>query len=44
MTTEAEAIRVAYEILKSKGWKFDATDVGIQARKILKEIEDTLWD
>lgn len=33
--TQAEALRIAHEWLKSMGWKFTPSDVGKKAREVL---------
>lgn len=32
---QAEALRIAHELLSKSGWKFTAVDVGAKAREIL---------
>ena len=37
--TKAEALRIAYDILKSLNWRFRGADVGKMAREIIAALE-----
>ena len=37
--TKAEALRLAKEHLEKMGWKYDAKNIGLTARKILDALE-----